>query len=247
MATYHKILRRGSICCWWKNLDVLLIGRGFGGFNANIQFPDRKPGAVARKSAGRLGVSCYSRWAGSDVVQVCPIGPIPPVCLMRLPRCGKNGRLREANERLRVLLEDKDAKIADLEKRLARVERLFPELGQLRDAAGTDDLPGRTRRRRSPGAAAAASPASSAARRARTWNGTSTRTAPAMCSRPGTARAARTCPAPPTSASGTPTRSPTCPRPPRPRCSTTGTRWNAAAGGGMSRTRRRKRRARRAR
>ena len=56
---------------------------------ANIQFPDRKPGAVARKSAGRLGVSCYSRWAGSDVVQVCPIGPIPPVCLMRLPRCGQ--------------------------------------------------------------------------------------------------------------------------------------------------------------
>ena len=33
----------------------------------------------------------------------------------------ENGRLREANERLRVLLEDKDAKIADLEKRLARV------------------------------------------------------------------------------------------------------------------------------
>ena len=26
---------------------------------------------------------------GSDVVQVCPISPIPPVCLMRLPRCGR--------------------------------------------------------------------------------------------------------------------------------------------------------------
>jgi hypothetical protein len=37
----------------------------------------------------------------------------------------EDGRLREANERLRMLLEAKDAKIADLEERIARLERLF--------------------------------------------------------------------------------------------------------------------------
>lgn len=37
----------------------------------------------------------------------------------------ENGRLREANERLRMLLGAKDAKIADLEERIARLERLI--------------------------------------------------------------------------------------------------------------------------
>jgi hypothetical protein len=37
----------------------------------------------------------------------------------------ENGRLREANDRLRVLLEDKDARITELEERIARLERLI--------------------------------------------------------------------------------------------------------------------------
>ena len=37
----------------------------------------------------------------------------------------ENGRLREANERVRMLLGAKDAKIADLEERITRLERLF--------------------------------------------------------------------------------------------------------------------------
>jgi hypothetical protein len=37
----------------------------------------------------------------------------------------ENGRLREANERLRMLLEDKDAQIAELAERVARLERLI--------------------------------------------------------------------------------------------------------------------------
>jgi hypothetical protein len=36
----------------------------------------------------------------------------------------ENGRLREAHEWLHVLLEDKDAQIAELEARIARLERL---------------------------------------------------------------------------------------------------------------------------
>ncbi len=48
----------------------------------------------------------------------------------------ENGRRREANERLRVLLEDKDAKIAELEDRVARLERLISRnSGKLVDAA----------------------------------------------------------------------------------------------------------------
>jgi hypothetical protein len=46
---------------------------------------------------------------------VCPV--------MRLS-CVEDARLRESAERLRMLVEDKDAKIADLEERIARLERL---------------------------------------------------------------------------------------------------------------------------
>ena len=49
----------------------------------------------------------------------------------------ESGRLREAKERLRLLLEDKDAKITDLEKRLRpRGAALCAELGELLDATG---------------------------------------------------------------------------------------------------------------
>jgi hypothetical protein len=37
---------------------------------------------------------------------------------------GENARLRESAGRLRMLAEDKDAKTADLEERIARLERL---------------------------------------------------------------------------------------------------------------------------
>jgi transposase len=54
------------------------------------------------------------------------------------------GRLREADERQRMLLEDKDAKIADLEKRLARVERLLSRnSGNSGMPPGSDDVPGK--------------------------------------------------------------------------------------------------------
>jgi transposase len=56
----------------------------------------------------------------------------------------ENGRLREANERLRMLLEAKDAKIADLEERIARLERLISRnSGNSSMPPSTDDLPGR--------------------------------------------------------------------------------------------------------
>ena len=56
----------------------------------------------------------------------------------------ENGRLREANERLRVLLEDKDAKIAGLEDRVARLERLISRnSGNSSMPPSADDLPGR--------------------------------------------------------------------------------------------------------
>lgn len=56
----------------------------------------------------------------------------------------ENGRLREANERLRMLLEAKDAKIADLEERIARLERLISRnSGNSSVPPSTDDLPGR--------------------------------------------------------------------------------------------------------
>jgi hypothetical protein len=37
----------------------------------------------------------------------------------------ENARLRESAGRLRLLVEDKDAKIAELEERIARLERLI--------------------------------------------------------------------------------------------------------------------------
>src|SRR5512142_1801338 len=56
----------------------------------------------------------------------------------------ENGRLREANKRLRVLLEDKDAKIAELEDRVARLERLMSRnSGNSSMPPSADDLPGR--------------------------------------------------------------------------------------------------------
>ena len=52
--------------------------------------------------------------------------------------------LREENGRLRVLLEDRDARIAELEERIARLERLISRnSGNSVDAAGGDDLPGK--------------------------------------------------------------------------------------------------------
>jgi Family of unknown function (DUF6444) len=52
--------------------------------------------------------------------------------------------LRAENGRLRMLLEDKDAKIAELEERVARLERLLSRnSGNSSMPPGTDDLPGR--------------------------------------------------------------------------------------------------------
>lgn len=63
----------------------------------------------------------------------------------------ENGRLREANERLRMLLEDKDAQIAELkagngelEERVARLERLISRnSGNSSMPPSTDDMPGK--------------------------------------------------------------------------------------------------------
>ena len=56
----------------------------------------------------------------------------------------ENARLREADERQRVLLEDKDAKIAELEERVARLERLISRnSGNSSMPPSTDDLPGK--------------------------------------------------------------------------------------------------------
>jgi hypothetical protein len=53
-------------------------------------------------------------------------------------------RLREQVERLRVLNEDKDAKIADLEEKVARLERLISRnSGNSSMPPSADDLPGR--------------------------------------------------------------------------------------------------------
>src|SRR5260370_2806674 len=67
------------------------------------------------------------------------------------------GRLREANERLRMLLEGKDARIAELEERIARLERLISRnSGNSSMPPSADDLPGKKppepkpRRRRGP-------------------------------------------------------------------------------------------------
>src|SRR6266851_839180 len=54
------------------------------------------------------------------------------------------GRLREANERLRMLLEGKDARIAELEERIARLERLISRnSGNSSMPPSADDLPGK--------------------------------------------------------------------------------------------------------
>ena len=57
---------------------------------------------------------------------------------------GDAAGLREANERLRVLLEDKDAKIAELEQKVARLERLISRnSGNSSMPPSADDLPGK--------------------------------------------------------------------------------------------------------
>ena len=56
----------------------------------------------------------------------------------------ENARLRESVERLRVLAEDKDAKIAELEEKVARLERLISRnSGNSSMPPSADDLPGR--------------------------------------------------------------------------------------------------------
>ncbi len=56
----------------------------------------------------------------------------------------ENARLREANERLTVLLEDKDAKITELEEKVARLERLISRnSGNSSMPPSPDDLPGK--------------------------------------------------------------------------------------------------------
>jgi len=55
-----------------------------------------------------------------------------------------NARLRERIGQLRMLVEDKDAKIAALEERVARLERLISRnSGNSSMPPSTDDLPGR--------------------------------------------------------------------------------------------------------
>ena len=57
----------------------------------------------------------------------------------------ENVRLRDMAERQRMLLEDKDAKIAELEERVARLERLISRNSANSSMPpGTDDLPGKT-------------------------------------------------------------------------------------------------------
>ncbi len=52
--------------------------------------------------------------------------------------------LRAENGRLRVLLEDKDARIAELEERIARLERLISRnSGNSSMPPSADDLPGK--------------------------------------------------------------------------------------------------------
>jgi transposase len=56
----------------------------------------------------------------------------------------ENGRLREANERLRMLVDDKDAQIAELRERVARLERVISRnSGNSSMPPGTDDQPGK--------------------------------------------------------------------------------------------------------
>lgn len=57
----------------------------------------------------------------------------------------ENARLREQVERLQVLNEDKDAKIADLQDKVARLERLISrDSGNSSMPPSADDLPGHT-------------------------------------------------------------------------------------------------------
>jgi transposase len=57
---------------------------------------------------------------------------------------GEVAALRAENARLRMLLEDKDAKIAELEERIARLERLISRnSGNSSMPPSTDDLPGK--------------------------------------------------------------------------------------------------------
>src|SRR5260370_7531573 len=54
------------------------------------------------------------------------------------------GRLGEANERLRMRVEGKDARIAELEERIARLERLISRnSGNSSMPPSADDLPGK--------------------------------------------------------------------------------------------------------
>ena len=63
----------------------------------------------------------------------------------------ENARLRDAVERQQMLLEDKDAKIAELEDRVARLERLISRnSGNSSMPPSTDDLPGKKPPQRSP-------------------------------------------------------------------------------------------------
>jgi transposase len=56
----------------------------------------------------------------------------------------EDARLRDTAERQRVLLEDKDAKIAELEERIARLERLISRnSGNSSMPPSSDDLPGK--------------------------------------------------------------------------------------------------------
>ena len=94
-----------------------------------------------------------TRGAGCDVVPGVPDTPetagVPgdDVAALR----AENGRLRAANERLRMLLDDKDAQIAELkagngelEERVARLERLISRnSGNSSMPPSTDDLPGK--------------------------------------------------------------------------------------------------------
>jgi transposase len=57
----------------------------------------------------------------------------------------ENARLRDAVERQRMLLEDKDAKIAELAERVVRLERLISRnSGNSGMPPSADDLPGKT-------------------------------------------------------------------------------------------------------
>jgi hypothetical protein len=63
----------------------------------------------------------------------------------------ENARLRDTVERQRMLLEDKDAKIAELEERVARLERLISRnSGNSSMPPSADDLPGRKPPERKP-------------------------------------------------------------------------------------------------